>query len=508
MIFKQRYFDNKKSREIIIPVALLLFNIAIKSIHLGSQPIANDEPFTIFHAQLALPHLFSELSRYNNPPGFEFLLHFWIKIFGIGPLSVRFLPMLFSSLSAVVLYQIGRKNFSFQTGLLAALFFTFSSFNMYFAHEARVYSLFTLLSLLSMYFFIEITRHERISQNSTYYILSTAALFYAHFFGFWIILVQFFSVLLIKQLRTDFFRIYIWLFLIPLLLYVPYTDILLERFLQSTSEGTWVRPPKGLISLFDILRNFFNEPYGDTLFIKPVVTVLALGAMLLGFVQYLRVHRLKAPGNHTSILLIWFLLPLISIFLLSYFTPMLVDRYMVFIGPAIYLLLALSLTPITPITPFTPFTPVTPFTPFTPLTLLTLFLLTLQPNPSNHRNIPAVVSKIQELKQRPNTIIFICPPWFDLNLAYYQYPGQFRQANGIRATEQLKSQLQKDDIYPIYSYTEIDTSKLLQYQNIIFVDAGADFSLPGNGVYNVLRRHNTLAGKTDIPGIFRIYLFK
>lgn len=95
---------------------------------MGSQPIANDEPFTIYHAQLQLPFMLSELSHYNNPPGFEILLHFWIRIFGIGAVSVRFLPMVFSSAAAVVLYFLGKRFFNFRIGLFAALLFTFSSF--------------------------------------------------------------------------------------------------------------------------------------------------------------------------------------------------------------------------------------------------------------------------------------------------------------------------------------------------------------------------------------------
>jgi len=112
------------------------------------------------------------------------------------------------------------------------------------------------------------------------------------------------------------------------------------------------------------------------------------------------------------------------------------------------------------------------------------------------------------MKHNPNTIIYICPPWFDLNLAYYQYPHLYRNAKGEDAKESLRGQLWKENIYPVYSASEIDTNKLHLSNNIVFLDAGADFSLPGNGVYNVLSSHNTLTEKTDIPGIFRIYQFK
>ena len=97
-----------------IVLALFLLNIIIKVMYLSFQPISHDEPFTVYHAQFDFYNIIHYLKNYNNPPLFELILHFWIKCFGISPFSVRFLPMLFSSLSVVLFYKIGVINNRFK----------------------------------------------------------------------------------------------------------------------------------------------------------------------------------------------------------------------------------------------------------------------------------------------------------------------------------------------------------------------------------------------------------
>ena len=98
-------------------------------------------------------------------------MHYWIKIFGIGAFAARFPALLFSSLSAVVLFKTGLKYFNLRTGLLTALFYTGSTFHMFYAHDARVYSLFFLLSALSLYFFLSLIKEIENKKTLVYLIL-------------------------------------------------------------------------------------------------------------------------------------------------------------------------------------------------------------------------------------------------------------------------------------------------------------------------------------------------
>ncbi|MDO9255412.1 MAG: hypothetical protein Q7U54_07870 [Bacteroidales bacterium] len=79
-----------------IPLFLVAINFIIKILYLGKMSIANDEPFSIYIAQMDVSSIISQLSKGNNPPLFEIILHYWIKLWGISPFSTRLLPFLFS----------------------------------------------------------------------------------------------------------------------------------------------------------------------------------------------------------------------------------------------------------------------------------------------------------------------------------------------------------------------------------------------------------------------------
>lgn len=66
----------------------------------------------------------------------------------------------------------------------------------------------------------------------------------------------------------------------------------------------------------------------------------------------------------------------------------------------------------------------------------------------------------------------------------------------------------KEDIYPINSKQAIDTSKLQQFEKVIFLDAGADFSFPDNGILKKLNQHAKLENKYEFYEIFKVYEFR
>ena len=128
--------------------------VLLKSLFLTSQSISLDDPFTIYHAQFDFWNLIGYLKNYNNPPLFEILLHFWIKLFGITEISVRILPMLFSSFSVLFIYKIGKVFFDSKTAIVVSILFTFFNIQLFYAHDCRVYSLFLLTVVMFYCFFV------------------------------------------------------------------------------------------------------------------------------------------------------------------------------------------------------------------------------------------------------------------------------------------------------------------------------------------------------------------
>ena len=173
-----------------------------------------------FYAQADFHSLFEILKTENNPPLFFILLHLWIKVFGISAFSVRFMPMIFSTLTVLMIYLTGKRFYSIRIGMVAALIFTFSNYHLLFAHEARVYSLFALLTAFSMYFYFQLIIRRDLRTIILLTIINLLLL-YSHFFGFYILFIQLTSCLLIKELRSRVLKDYLIMLVIVIVLYIP-----------------------------------------------------------------------------------------------------------------------------------------------------------------------------------------------------------------------------------------------------------------------------------------------
>src|SRR6185312_5433041 len=210
------------------PILLFLLNIGLKFSHLTTAAISHDEPFSIYYAQSSIGALINVLKGGNNPPLFEVLLHFWIKLFGISPFSVRLLPALFACLCPVILYYFAKRNFSLRVGIASSLLLTFSDLLLYYSHDCRVYSLFILLSLLSVYYFFEgLYDDRRTFFKQILFVVFSTLLIYAHYFGFFILIIQ--GIYLLYFHRKQFFKTSIN-YVLVLIFYLPCILNMFTRF--------------------------------------------------------------------------------------------------------------------------------------------------------------------------------------------------------------------------------------------------------------------------------------
>jgi hypothetical protein len=491
--------NNRNFKNVYLPVILIVVNFIIKFAFLTQTSIAGDEPFSIYHAQMDVKSIIQLLSQGNNPPLFETLLHFWIGIFGISPMAVRFLPLLFSTAAVYFIYKIGLKFFNFKVAIAAATLYSFSSLHTGLAHETRVYSLLTLLTCVSMYlYFILIHRSDNIRKNWKLILglsVVNVLVVYAHYFGFFLLFVQTLSLFLIKSdAKKDIVRNYISASFVTFILYLPNIWVLLLRFFDSASNGTWLYPPNNFSNILDVMRHFLNEEYGATFLVKPVVSIIAILIIILFIINIIR--KRVSLQNETRVVFVWFFFPYLFMFFVSYYIPMYKERYLIVTSIGLYFLVAMAITTIKPIK----------YQIVIALLFFLPYLASFRPNYDNKREAQKVIAKAKELQDN-STLIYFCPDWFDINFVYYYDIECFKNYNTTKIKQNMYTCMHAQNVYPISSANEIDTTLLRSFKRIIYIDAGADFSYPGNNVYQFLSNRFTLQQKSEYPEIFKVYTF-
>jgi mannosyltransferase len=449
--------------KLLYPLGLLVLNAVLKILFLDARDIALDEPFTIFYAQSDFHTLFTMLKTENNPPFYFLLLHYWIKLFGISAFAVRIPSFLFSVAIVYFIYWTGVKFFSLRAGIIASLVFSFSNYHMLFAHEARVYSLFALLTTISMYLFLSLYRDPGKKKLLILLLATNVILVYSHFFGWFVILIQVYCVVLIKSLRKEISGRYFIITAILLLSYLPYYPVFISRFITTSAKGTWVSTPV-LSDLYTMVWRFSNVP------LTTVVFLLLLASA--GIKYFISADRRKGIPVTLQVVLAWFLFPYFLMFLVSWKVPMFLDRYMIFISPAYYLLVSVFLVYLFPSRKL--------FYIVATAAVL-LMVIWFNPNEDNKRRLGEAVSKIKELKQ-DKTVVLICPEWLDLGFMYHYDPQIFCQ---YRTTRTL---LASHMIFPLNHPEEIDTNLFRNASNVIYFEEWATMVDKDNMIYQDLSR--------------------
>ncbi|HQN15363.1 MAG TPA: glycosyltransferase family 39 protein [Bacteroidales bacterium] len=480
-------FLNKKYEVIITAFLFFVLNFFLKILFVSANDIAMDEPFSIYYAQMDLSSIFTMLKTENNPPLHFLLLHYWIKAFGISPLSVRFLSVLFSALTAPLIYFIGQKFFSKQTGLIAGLIFTLSYFHMYFSHEARVYPIFVFLTALCLYYFLSVVNRPERWKPYIGLLIVNVLLVYSHYFGFFVVATEFVCIFFAGNLSRIWKKMSLVFFLL-MLAYIPNALILWQRFSISVGQGTWVRQPE-FTELYGNLNRFMNSKM--VMAVLLVVAIIYIVLLIRDKQFSLKIKAFFRPP-FSRILLIWFVFPYLAMFFLSFWAPMFLDRYIIFISISFYLLIALFLAT---------FTRYTYVKTAGTIVLLILMALNLNLAPDNNRRVKQLAGTVKELKaQHPKSIVIISPEYSHLEFTYHFNINYFKDYNNTKAL------LQKNNIFPLRNLSSADKIKI-QNQEVIYVDCGTEFAFGESSILADLNTSHTANYITSVFEIYRIYLF-
>ncbi len=470
-----------------LPLILVIINLIYKGIGLVHNSIAGDEPFSIYHAQMDVYSIITQLSTGNNPPLFEIILHYWIGIFGISPWSVRFPSLIFSGITIWFIYKLLYKHANTPVAILASGLFIFSNYFIFFSHEARVYSFIGMLTAISIFSFSEIISGKKNIKIYILLILSNALLIYAHYFGFFVLISQFLFLLFSPTLLKRVWKELLFGMITLILLYSPNIPIFFTRFFDSSSNGTWVQGPQGIESIYNMLWKFCNEP---------LVTVVAIIILVSGGAAAM----LKKEKSNYPIRFIVFSFLFIFLFMfgISYKIPMFMDRYVMPSAVPFYMVLSLASYSLIQ---------KKYYKHVIPAIIFVLFAATSNPWFSNGREAKDTVLKVSQIIT-PNSLVYICPPWFDMNFVYYYDKECYQDYDVEDIKKNMYECMKEEGIFFISNYEEMDTALINKSDRMIFVDAGADFSFPENNILNYSKQFGDLENQYSFPEIYKIYEFK
>lgn len=420
----------KKWQTSVECLLLLALAVVMRALYIGKTDLGGDESFSLYIAMQGVPDIIRLLCMGDNPPLWELLLHFWTKVFGLSEVAIRSLSLIFSALTIIPIYLLGEKHIHRFAGIAASLFYCFSTFSIYIAHECRVYSLIGFATASSVFLFVSCIHRPKTFK----FILLTIAnlmLMYGHYLSVWIIVMEFVIALAIKPIRKKIWKPYLIHAASLILLFAPMLPVLFARFMDSGVNGTWIAKTTSPEALYDFLWRMCNVP---------VTTVLVIVVLVAAFIKLIISLFKKAYDfGNTSILSLLWAVPLLVSFVLSYFTGFFLDRYFYFLFPIFYLSVAaycLYLFPKRKVFG---------------LSLMALFVVAMavscSPDSSTkrfsgwHSDIKPIVSQLVDAKENENALV-ILPEYFDKQFVYYLDENH----------EIFRSQIQPRNYYVFYDF--------------------------------------------------------
>ena len=207
--------------------------------------------------------------------------------------------------------------------------------------------------------------------------------------------------------------------------------VLFTRFFDSGVNGTWIAKTTSLEALYDFLWRMCNVP---------VTTVLAMVILVAAsIVLLISVVKNRCALGNIGILTLFWTVPLLVSFVLSYFTGFFLDRYFYFLFPVFYLSMAaycLYLFPKRKVLG---------------LSLMALLavamLASCSPDSSTkrfsgwHHEVKPIAKQLVAAKEKENALV-VLPEYFEKQFAYYLDENH----------EVFRTQSQPVDYYVFHDY--------------------------------------------------------
>lgn len=221
---------------------LIVIGAALRILFLGKASPWLDETITYDRALSSVTDIIKASYGWDiHPPTYYVIAHFMLN-FGHSPEALRLFSVICGVLCIPIFYFFAREVFEQQReALIATLLLTLSAYQIRYAQEARMYTLFFLVSLLSLLFFYRAVKRQ---QKSDWYWWAGISIvnFYVHYFSVFLMASQivFYLVYLLRtRALLQLFkqqRVFVWASLILLIGCLPAVPLLVQQATTKISS--------------------------------------------------------------------------------------------------------------------------------------------------------------------------------------------------------------------------------------------------------------------------------
>ncbi len=332
-MFRSESSSSKSNTAILLAAGLILIAFLIATVDLRRESLWNDEAWTAW--AIRSPYIRDMLQRVEadvHPPLYFLLLGGLGHFAGDSVLALRWPSALFSMIGLAATYALGKHLFDRRTGIIALILLGTASFFVYYAREARMYSLLMALTALATLFYVR-WRTKPSLWRTIPYSLAMAALLYTHYAGIFIIashvLHTIFTQLFPRtRLRSKWFTLPLP-YMVAAILFAPWLPTLLKQMSSNPNGPLAIPVPTNWATVAALILILTGGSWG-----------LALAPFVLGSA----IPRIRQNASTILLLIIWLLVTPISLLALNmWFAPVYQVRYTIGMLPAGVLLLAYAL---------------------------------------------------------------------------------------------------------------------------------------------------------------------
>lgn len=319
---------------IALAVILRLINL--------DQSLWLDEATQVLLSQESIYSIIFQRGVDFHPPLSYLLMHFWMKL-GISEIWLRILSVIFGVATVWITYKLTKEMFNKYVAILSAILLSISQYHSYYSQEVRMYSEATFFAALSIYFLYLFLINNNKMIYSIGYILSTTALLYTHYDGFFLISAQFLYILFTQKKQLKKFVSYLVAVFLLLLPWMPQFIIQLKNGFNSQEYLPGWSNILSLPFYKAIPVTFLKFSFGR-IDIENTLPFLILIVSILTTVFLILFKSLKnIKDENYKLVMLWFFIPIISALIISFKIPLNQPFRILYVLPAFCILLAMGI---------------------------------------------------------------------------------------------------------------------------------------------------------------------